>query len=243
MPSPIAHQLALDLGRVPTPSLRNFFGDGNAEVVAALQSLLTALADPAAADRLAPGQRLVYLYGDAGSGRSHLLAAAQAAATTSGYPAIALGPQSPVAAFAAAQGVRLYTVDDVDALDPAQQIALFSLCNEVRANPHAALLTAGGDAPLGLAVREDLRTRLGWGLVYRLQPLSDDDKIAALRTAAHDRGLQLSTDVPQWLLNHFYRDMPSLMALLDALDAYSLERKRAVTLPLVRELLGALHDA
>ncbi|MDL5462127.1 DnaA/Hda family protein, partial [Escherichia coli] len=84
---------------------------------------------------------------------------------------------------------------------------------------------------LALHVREDLRTRLGWGLVFQLAPLSDADKIEVLRQAARQRGIALTADVPAYLLNHFRRDMPSLMALLDALDRFSLERQRAITLP------------
>jgi DnaA family protein len=74
-------------------------------------------------------------------------------------------------------------------------------------------------------------------LVFQTQLLDDGEKIQALEQAAKARGLVLSPDVLPWLLNRFYRDMPNLMALIDALDAYSLETKRAVTLPLVRELL------
>ena len=92
-------------------------------------------------------------------------------------------------------------------------------------------------APAALEIREDLRTRLGWGLVFQTELLDDDAKIQALEQAAQARGLVLSPDVIPWLLSRFYRDMPNLMALMDALDAYSLETKRAVTLPLVRELL------
>ncbi len=96
--------------------------------------------------------------------------------------------------------------------------------------------------PLGLKVREDLRTRLAWGLVFRLNPLSDDEKITVLMQAAQARGLQLSHDVPTWLIKHYQRDLRSLMRLLDALDQFSLEKKRAVTLPLMRELFARLEE-
>ena len=96
---------------------------------------------------------------------------------------------------------------------------------------------SGNQAPSNLRIREDVRTRLGWGLVFQTQLLSDNEKIQALEGAAKARGLVLSSDVLPWLLNRFYRDMPNLMALLDAIDAYSLETKRPVTLPLVRDLL------
>ena len=115
---------------------------------------------------------------------------------------------------------------------------LFNLFNEVRAHPASALIATGNAAPLGLAVREDLRTRLGWGLVFHLQALGDAGKLEALKQAARARGLTLADDVPAYLLTHFQRDMPSLMGLLDALDRYSLEQHRAVTLPLLRAMLA-----
>jgi DnaA family protein len=129
------------------------------------------------------------------------------------------------------------TVDDVDRLDERLVAALFRILNQVQASQAIHIFMAGNDAPANLKLREDLRTRLGWGLVFQTQLLADDEKIRALEEAAKARGLVLSPEVLPWLLNRFYRDMPNLMALIDALDAYSLETKRAVTLPLVRELL------
>jgi DnaA family protein len=107
----------------------------------------------------------------------------------------------------------------------------------VQASKAIHIFMAGKAAPAALEIREDLRTRLGWGLIFQTELLDDDAKIQALEQAAQARGLVLSPDVLPWLLSRFYRDMPNLMALIDALDAYSLETKRAVTLPLVRELL------
>ena len=129
------------------------------------------------------------------------------------------------------------TVDDVDQLDDRLVGSLFRILNTVQASKAIYIFMTGKAAPANLKLREDLRTRLGWGLVFQTQLLDDDEKILALGEAAKARGLVLSPDVLPWLLSRFYRDMPSLMALIDALDAYSLETKRAVTLPLVRELL------
>ena len=100
-----------------------------------------------------------------------------------------------------------------------------------------ALLAAASKPPAQLALREDLRTRLGWGLIYQLHGLSDDEKIAALSFAAQARGLTLSAGVLPYLLTHFRRDMQSLSAMLDALDRYSLETQRPITMPLLRQLL------
>ncbi|WP_133650233.1 DnaA regulatory inactivator Hda [Paraburkholderia flava] len=224
-------QLTLDLGTPPPSTFDNFFAGANAELVTRLRELDGALAAGPVADRT------FYVWGETGSGRTHLLQALTHEAAP-GHARFA-GPQSSLDAFAFDPQTALYAVDDCDGLSAAQQIALFNLFNEVRAHPTSALVAAGNAAPIGLAVREDLRTRLGWGLVFHLVPLPDDAKVAALKHAARERGLVLADDVPAYLLTHFRRDMPSLMTLLDALDRFSLEQKRAVTLPLLRAMLAA----
>jgi DnaA-homolog protein len=134
--------------------------------------------------------------------------------------------------------VSLYLLDDCDRLPPASQIDAFGLFNQIRERG-AFMVSSGALAPAVLPVREDLRTRMGWGLIYQVHGLTDAEKIAALTTAAATRGLILSPGVLPYLLSHFRRDMRSLSTMLDALDHYSLETQRAVTLPLLRELLQA----
>ncbi|MGQ7939545.1 DnaA regulatory inactivator Hda [Paraburkholderia sp. D1E] len=224
-------QLTLDLGTPPPSTFDNFFSGANAELVTRLRELDTALAAGPVADRT------FYIWGEAGSGRTHLLQALVHEAPP-GHARFA-GPQSSLAAFTFDPRVALYAIDDCDSLSAAQQIAVFNLFNEVRAHPTSALVAAGNAPPIGMTVREDLRTRLGWGLVFHLAPLPDEGKAAVLKHAARERGIMLADDVPAYLLTHFRRDMPSLMALLDALDRFSLEQKRAVTLPLLRTMLAS----
>jgi hypothetical protein len=129
-----------------------------------------------------------------------------------------------------APDTTLYLVDDSTSLSPQRQIDAFALFNQVR--EHGAYMVSTGPVPPAvLPVREDLRTRMGWGLVYQVHGLSDDQKIAALTQAAEARGLTLSASVLPYLLSHFKRDMRSLSTMLDALDQYSLETQRPVTLP------------
>jgi DnaA family protein len=102
-----------------------------------------------------------------------------------------------------------------------------------------ALLVSGDAAPARLTLRDDLKTRLAAGLIYQVHGLDDAEKAAALRGHADARGFRLSQEVADYLLSHAERDLPSLLALLDALDAYSLANRRAITVPLLRELLNA----
>ena len=251
---PISRQLLLDLGTPPPATFDNFIAGPNTELVSRLLQLRRSVF--ATPDTQRPGllraadDRVFYVWGESGSGRSHLLHALCNAGDLPDAPAAdaqqrvrLLTPQSPLSSFGFDPHVTLYAIDDCDRLPPARQIAVFNLFNEIQADPKVAFVATGGAPPRGLTIRDDLRTRLGWGLVYRLAPLNDDEKMAALQIAARDRGFALAPDVPPHLLHHYQRDMPSLKRLLDALGQFALERKRAITLPLLRAMLADTPDA
>jgi DnaA family protein len=245
---PLPRQFALDISHTPKPSLSNFLAGENL----ALHSTLLAIAKswemhaPRSAGENPLNQRWIYWWGPEGSGRTHLLGAISNAAQQLDLKCFHLTPNEPISWVSLEEGLpalcssdrpSVITVDDVDRLDERLVASLFRILNAIQGSEAIHIFMTGNAAPGALRLREDLRTRLGWGLVFQTHLLGDDEKIEALQQAAQARGLVLSSDVLPWLLNRFYRDMPSLMALIDALDAYSLETKRAVTLPLVRELL------
>ena len=246
--SPLPKQFALDIGHTPKPSLNNFLAGENLALHSALLALVKSweLNTPREANENALNQRWIYWWGPEGSGRTHLLSAIGDAAQELGLEHFPLTPNEPISwvrleekitTLCASDTPSVITVDDVDRLDERLVAALFRILNAIQGSKAVHIFMAGNAAPGALSLREDLRTRLAWGLVFQTELLDDDAKIQALEQAAQARGLVLSPDVLPWLLSRFYRDMPNLMALIDALDAYSLETKRAVTLPLVRELL------
>ncbi|MDE2598928.1 MAG: DnaA regulatory inactivator Hda [Rhodocyclaceae bacterium] len=201
------------------PSLDNFVAGSNGE-------LLTLLAHCAAGRETRP----VYLWGSTGSGRSHLLAAV---ANLGG--AVVLPGGEVRGDFTPPDG-SLVVVDDVERLSPEAQIALFRCFNDQRPR-NLRLLLSGDTAPLHLPCREDLRTRIGQALIYEVKPLTDSEKASALLYHAAQRGMKVEDHLIDYLLRHGRRDLPSLMAMLDALDQQSLEQKRPVTLPLLREIM------
>jgi len=176
-------------------------------------------------------EHFAYLWGEPASGRTHLLSALAALPATRHIAADA----NP-AAFSWSPEIDLYLLDDCDKLSAASQISAFTLFNLVRDNG-GFMLSTGSVAPAVLQVREDLRSRMGWGLIYQVHRLTDEEKITALNQSALARGLILSPGVLPYLITHYHRDMRSLSAMLSALDRYSLETKRAITLSLLRELL------
>ena len=210
-------QLVLDIRRDAAPSFDNFVAGNNEELIAALRA--TILGN----------------YADLLRGRSHLLQASVAEAQAAGRPVVYL-PGGEVCDSLPDTLDALLAIDDVDRLAEDAQVALFNAFNRARAN-RQTLLLAGPCAPLALALREDLRTRIGQCLIYEVQPLDDASRAAILAGQAERRGLRLGDDVLDYLLRHGRRDLPSLLATLDALDDASLERKRAITLPLLRELM------
>jgi len=132
-------------------------------------------------------------------------------------------------------------VDEVEALDDAAQIGLFALYNRMR-ETGGLLLVTGTQAPAQMTLRDDLRTRLGWGLVYQVHALNDAEKAQALQQHAQARGFELSPEVVTYLLRHGRRDLPSLLALLDALDEHCLRLKRLASVPLLKEVIQQLSE-
>jgi DnaA-homolog protein len=217
-------QLIFELATPEPPTFANFLAGPNREVVAALSRI-------AAGDA---AETSLVLWGPPGVGKSHLLSATAAAATGKRPVQHCADPRAlpedPIAPGS------LVLVDAVDSADAAAQGRLFTIYNALKATG-GALVAAASMPPPRLPLRDDVRSRLAWGLVYEVLPLADEDKPAALTTYARSRGFALSEEVVAYLLAHGRRDMPSLVATLAALDRHSLASKRPITTPLVKEWL------
>ena len=190
------------------------------------------------------GERLIYLWGIEGSGKSHLLQAC-CQAVGANQPAIYL-PLQTLKEWGPGvlEGMDEQTwicIDDLDAIatDAIWEEALFHLYNRVRDNGKTTLIISGKLPPANIPVRlPDLRSRLSWGLVIQLNELCDEDKINTLKLHARKRGFELPTSVGQFLLNRCARNMHDLNALLNRLDEASLRAQRKITIPFVKEVLG-----
>jgi DnaA family protein len=183
-----------------------------------------------------PGAAPVYLWGAPGSGKTHLLQALALSVQQQGGQVGWFGAATPTP-WPTDDARSLIVLDGCDAFDADQQQAAFALFVDASTRG-IAIAAAGSVPPVDLPLREDLRTRLGWGHVLQIHPLSDAESRAALRREADRRGLFLSDDVIDYLLRRFSRDLKHLMDLLDRLDEFALVHKRAITVPLLKQMLS-----
>jgi DnaA-homolog protein len=214
-------QIPLAIGPEQAQSLQSFLPGPNGAAHAHLATLVWPTAP-------------VYLWGEAGTGKTHLLRALALRCRAAGQHAGWFDPSEP-APWALSPSWAVVLIDRCEALDPAAQQAAFSVFVEAQ-SAGVQVVAAGRLPPVDLALREDLRTRLGWGHVFALQPLAEAEARAVLRREADYRGFFFSDEVMTFLMTRFPRDMGSLMALLNKLDRQGLARNRDLTLPFVRSL-------
>ena len=223
-------QLALDIGLATGPTLAHFFAGPNEAALRHLE-LWTGSAQTAATRSPVP----TYLWGGSASGKSHLLKSVREALREQGAtvgwldPTVAEPPDFD-------EHWAAVLLDDVHQFNTVQQHAAFNWFVNAQ-TWQRGVLAAGELPPADLRLREDLRTRLGWGHVFQLHALTEPERRAVLRQAADARGLFLGDEVMDFMLTRFSRDLGSLMQLLEHLDAYALQTRRAITIPLIKAML------
>lgn len=230
----MSEQLVLDMKLRDDATLDNF-------VVGANQTLLTTLQRTLSDD----GERYVYVWGEEGAGRSHLLQACCHALMLQRRPTTYL-PLAQLRSLSTElldnlESMELVAIDDIDAVvgDAAWEEALFHFYNRLL-ETKARLLVAAAQPPANLAWQlPDLKSRLSQGAVFQLQVLDDDDLATVLTQQAAARGLSLPREVAQYLLHHYPRNMHTLAVIVEQLDRASLEAKRRLTVPFVKSVLEA----
>lgn len=223
-------QLPLDFGLAPLPQFDNFVAAGNEQALYHVRLW---------AENPLRSPVPTYLWGDSGCGKTHLLRAVVAALRAQGetvgwLDATVLAPPRFDERWTAV------LLDDCHLYTAEQQAAAFNWFVNAQTPVRGRsrwVLGAGQVPPADLKLRDDLRSRLGWGQVHQLQLLGEADRRAVLRRAADSRGVFMSDEVMDYMLNRFSRDLSSLMLLLDHLDQYALRTKRAITIPLIKSML------
>ena len=232
MKTAMINQLTLGVGLKDEATFANFYAGKNTH-------LMTALKNAAEGH----GERVIYCYGMGGQGCTHLLQAAcheahQYAKSAVYIPLANLHDFTP-AIFEGLETLDLVCVDDVHHIagQPEWEEAFFHAYNRIH-DAGTRLIVTANVAPKALRlVLPDVVSRLVWGMVFQIQPLTDDEKLYVLMMRAERRGLMLSEEVGKFILNHCPRHMSTLFAALHALDKVSLAAQRKLTIPFVKEVL------
>ena len=225
-------QLTLNVHLRDDATLENYLPLAETQVL--LQSLQEQL--------LATGEPIIFVHGPLDSGRTHLLQAAchLAGADAQYLPLAELQTYPPADVFQGIETLKLVCLDDLQTVlgQPDWEQELFHLFNRARDN-QCRLLVSADAAPRALEVSlADLRSRLGWGIVYRLPTISDEQREQLLAFRASRRGLQLAPEVASYIVSRAPRAMDSLLDLLDTLDKASLAQQRPLSIPFVKATLG-----
>ncbi|MFK5983861.1 MAG: DnaA regulatory inactivator Hda [Pseudomonadota bacterium] len=191
-----------------------------------------------------PLQNIILLWGNEFSGKTHLLSALYHQYLQENKSAIylplSMKKELSVEMLENIEFSELICIDDIDAIagDRVWEEALFSLYNQMRDSGHKLLIAAKNNALNINFCLNDLKSRLQWGLTYKLKPLVDADKIQLLQNRAEMQGFSLADDVAAFLLNRVSRNLSDLIQLLDKLDYASLSEQRKLTIPFVRKYLN-----
>lgn len=225
-------QIALPLGSAQPQTLDNFLEGDNAQALSALRCFLTSQFDGP-----------LYLWGPQASGKTHLLSSARQQLMASGHGVGWLGANDHNSAWPSDHvfdpSWSLVVLDDVDCYSEEQQQQAFAWFIHAQSTM-CKVLAAGLNRPSELTLRDDLTSRLAWGQVHALHPLSEADGRLVLRQSAQNRGIDLGDDIVDFVMHRFSRDLGSQMQLLDMLDRFALENKRVVTIPLITAMLRSL---
>lgn len=233
----MSSQLPLNISLRDSASFENYISGKNQEPIDGLTSILSDYIKKSA------GDWFVYLWGGSGCGKTHLLEAVYQYTEQAGQTGfmVSLKDKSEItpSVLAGLDHVSVVCVDDVQSIAGLGEweTALFNLCEQRRADERLLVISADNNPKyLGLGL-PDLQTRLaGWGIVYQLQGLEDDEKLAVIKKRARNRGLDVTDEVVQYVLNRYPRDMQALFRLLEKVDHESLVNQRKVTIPFLRTL-------
>jgi DnaA family protein len=230
-------QIALDIAVQPRQTFETLFSGPNGDALAHLR---------VQAGSALPSPVPTYIWGGHGCGKTHCLKAIQhSVESVQRAGADAVGwmdadmRDTPV--FRASWRVLL--LDDVDRFDSSQQHLAFNwFINALTPESGAPrwMVCTGSAPPTQLSIRDDLRTRLGWGDMFELHPLSEPQCAEVLQFKAQARGLLLSADVIAFVLARFSRNLGALDELLSEIDRFSLVHQRPVTIPLIKTMMDTL---
>ena len=154
--------------------------------------------------------QLVFLWGPEGSGKSHLIDSLT--------------------------NTNIEKIEDIQQFSHDQNRELFMLINDIKSQNKKLIITCDRSPDELNEIDDDLHSRLKWGLVLNLSPLTDEDKFQIIKIKSKENGCHIEDKVINYCLRHLRRDLHTLINTFQALDEWSLKSKRAITINLIKDL-------
>ncbi len=228
VPDKMKKQLPLSFQAPEQATFEQYIAGGNQQLISSLKKA---------------SELLVYIWGEKGAGKTHLLQAIvnyyQAQEMNALYLPLQIDENFPPEMLDGLEVMDLVCLDNIHKVmgDRQWEEALFHFFNRMRDN-RGRLILAADNSAVNLKINlADLKSRLTWGLTYQIKTLDDADKIEVLKVRAHQRGFAMTDEIAQYLLKWASRDLTDLIELLDKLDYESLATQRKLTIPFIKQYL------
>jgi len=232
----VSEQLPVQFELQSTQNFSAFYPGNNKEIISHLQKLFT------------NKEQQIFLWGEAGSGKSHLLQATCQEANntnkTSFFFSLDAKALPPTSILDGLENIDLVCFDNIDQIsgNSKWEQAFFNFFNLHRDNDNYLLLSALCP-PKYLEIQlPDLKTRMNWGLTLKLKPLTDEQLLKALTYKADALGFEIPTNVGKFLMNHYTSDLPSIWKLLDKIEQATLIAQRKLTIPFLKQIMNIRID-
>ena len=222
------NQLGLPFSINTSFILEDFYGERNQELVA---NILTLIKGKASAN--------IFVYGDKGFGKSHLLQGVIIEGLKQDQKSVYLDLNDDVSSdiFELIGDFQIIALDNVDQCNQDNEKYIFDLINKLHST-NQMIIFSSRVKPEGLSVFNDLKTRLSLASIYSLNRLEDDEIQHVIKRKLNNKSLKVDQRVIDYLIKNQTRDLKKIVEIIDKLDTFSLEKKRGITVPLVRQMLG-----
>ena len=181
----------------------------------------------------------IYVYGEEGLGKTHLLQGAVISALNDGKNAIYIDCNYlfPEHILDSVDEFKLISIDNINFINNTNQDLFFDFYNRARQAKNITIVVSGNFLPSNLNIMKDMKTRLSLAVVFKLDILDDESTMVVLNNQMSERNLTIDSKVYKYLFKNYSRDLKVLLSVIDDLDKLSLQSKQAISIPFVKKTL------
>ena len=185
----------------------------------------------------------LFIYGSKESGKTYLLQAMcnsySSYNKSSLYIPLKKAMNYGVEIFESLENIQLICLDGIENVISKieWEKAIFNLINKTLISKSRLIITSSEDLQSLNFVLPDLESRLRKIEGYELTPIQDKDILDALIYISKLKSINLGDKEARYLVTYAQRNISNLVKILESLDQLSMEMKRKITIPLIKEVI------